>query len=212
MSPDWRASAALGSDAALVRAAVVVAALLLVGPLLRLLLAALSALPGRFGRVAAVAGAAVRPGIVRRTLAVVIGLGLPVASTLVSAPAAQAHAVDLVGPVRPVPAPQPGAPVATTPDAVVVVRPGDTLWDIARRHLPVSATAADVARAWPRWYAVNRTSIGPDPSMLRPGTRLRSPDHRSAGTPGGMHHSPRTTPDSAAATRAWAQSLDPDRR
>jgi len=212
MSPDWRATAAVGGDAALVRAAVVVAALLLVGPLLRLLLAAVATVPGRVGRAAAAAGAALRPGIVRRVLAVVIGIGLPVASTLVSAPTAHARAADLDGPAHPLPAPRPGAPVATGPEPVVVVVRGDTLWDIARRHLPANATATDVARAWPRWYAVNRAAIGPDPSMLRPGTRLRSPDHRSAGTPRGMHHSPRTTPASAAATPAWAQSLDPDRR
>ena len=212
MSPDWSATAALGSDAALLRAAVVVGALLLAGPLLRLVVSALSTLPGRFGRAASAASRALRPGIVRRALAVVVGLGVPLASTLAPAPAAHARAADLVGPVHPVPAPQSAAPAATVRELVVVVARGDTLWDIARRHLPATATATDVARSWPRWYAVNRAAIGPDPSMLRPGTRLRSPDHRSAGTPRGMHHNPRTTPDSAAAARAWVQSLDPDRR
>jgi nucleoid-associated protein YgaU len=58
---------------------------------------------------------------------------------------------------------------------VVVVRAGDTLWDIARRHLPAGATPTAVARAWPRWYAANRAVIGPDPDLVRPGQRLVAP-------------------------------------
>ena len=92
---------------------------------------------------------------------------------------------------------------------VVVVRPGDTLWDIARRHLPASATSSDVARAWPRWYAANRAVIGPDPALLRPGTRLRSPDRRPAGTPASTHDRPSATRTEPGAV---ARSLDPDRR
>ncbi len=57
----------------------------------------------------------------------------------------------------------------------VVVRSGDTLWDIAERQLPPGHTAADVARAWPRWFAANRDVIGPDPGVIRPGEQLQAP-------------------------------------
>jgi hypothetical protein len=67
--------------------------------------------------------------------------------------------------------PPPPAPV----DPAVVVRRGDTLWAIAARHLGAGASAAEVAQAWPRWYAANRDVIGPDPDLIRPGQRLRAP-------------------------------------
>ena len=56
-----------------------------------------------------------------------------------------------------------------------VVRRGDTLWDIAARHLGPGATAADVSRAWPAWYDANRGVIGPDPGVIRPGELLSPP-------------------------------------
>jgi hypothetical protein len=214
MSPEWSAASGQLPGEALMRAALVVAGLLLIGPLLRLLLAGASSIPGRVGRLAASAGAAVRPGLLRRLLAVVLGLGVPAVSAFTAAPAASALTADRLGPVRPAPPPR---STTTTPDqrvptVTVVVAPGDTLWDIARRHLPAGASATDVAHAWPRWYAANRAVIGSDPSMLRPGTRLRSPGHRSAGTPRGMHHRPRTSTGSRSAAASMAQSLDPDRR
>jgi hypothetical protein len=70
----------------------------------------------------------------------------------------------------------PVTPVADdeTDAAVVVVR-GDTLWDIAARHLPAGASDAQVAAAWPAWYAANAATIGPDPSVIRPGQILAVP-------------------------------------
>jgi hypothetical protein len=75
-----------------------------------------------------------------------------------------------------------GAPLLTgTPhrdvddDGGYVVRRGDALWDIAARHLGPDATAADIAREWPRWYAANRAVIGADPNLLRPGELLHAP-------------------------------------
>jgi hypothetical protein len=56
-----------------------------------------------------------------------------------------------------------------------VVHRGDTLWDIAARHLGPTATAVDISRAWPAWYAANRTTIGPDPGVIRPGEVLVAP-------------------------------------
>jgi hypothetical protein len=56
-----------------------------------------------------------------------------------------------------------------------VVHRGDTLWDIAARHLGPRATAVDISRAWPAWYNANRAVIGPDPSLIRPGELLSPP-------------------------------------
>ncbi len=58
---------------------------------------------------------------------------------------------------------RPGRPV---PAAVVLVRPGDTLWDLAGQ-----------SPAWHRIYELNRDRIGPDPDLIRPGQRLRLPRH-----------------------------------
>ena len=179
---------------------------------------------GSLGRRAASVTRALRPGIVRRVTATVLGLGVPLAAALAEAPSATASAAarpqgDLLR--RPV-VPDPGAPgqasaqtAPTRPSSTraaapaVVVRPGDTLWDIARRHLPPSASSVDVAHAWPRWYAANRAVIGPDPALLRPGTRLRVPDRRSTGTSASSHHRP---PAARTDLGAVARSLDPDRR
>jgi hypothetical protein len=62
--------------------------------------------------------------------------------------------------------------------ASVVVHHGDTLWDIAARHLRPGASNGQVAAEWPRWHAANRSTIGPDPSLILPGQRLRIPDQQ----------------------------------
>jgi nucleoid-associated protein YgaU len=100
-------------------------------------------------------------------------------------------ALDLDRPVAPYLPPPPVAPKAKAPtgnaallggsahreapDDSYVVRRGDTLWAVAARHLGPSATAADVAREWPRWYAANRAVIGTDPHLILPGTVLHAP-------------------------------------
>jgi hypothetical protein len=61
-----------------------------------------------------------------------------------------------------------------------VVHRGDTLWDIAARHLGPSATAVDISRAWPAWYDANRAVIGPDPGVIRPGELLVPPSASTA--------------------------------
>jgi nucleoid-associated protein YgaU len=63
-----------------------------------------------------------------------------------------------------------------------VVRRGDTLWDIAARHLGPRATAVDISRAWPAWYDANRAAIGSDPSVIRPGDVLVPPSASTAST------------------------------
>jgi hypothetical protein len=62
-----------------------------------------------------------------------------------------------------------------TASAEVVVVPGDCLWTIAARAIGPDATDAEIAAAWPRWYARNRAAIGADPDLLIPGTVLRPP-------------------------------------
>jgi hypothetical protein len=77
--------------------------------------------------------------------------------------------------VSPAPRWRPADQSPTPPAATVVVAPGDTLWDIAARHLPVGASAADIATAWPAWYAANAATIGPDPGLILPGQVLVTP-------------------------------------
>ncbi|MGN6330748.1 MAG: LysM peptidoglycan-binding domain-containing protein [Motilibacteraceae bacterium] len=69
----------------------------------------------------------------------------------------------------------PGPLAGIDQDDVVAVRPGDSLWTLTTRHLGPGATAAQVADAWPRWWAANRDVIGDDPDLLRPGQLLRPP-------------------------------------
>ena len=66
------------------------------------------------------------------------------------------------------------APAANT-SAEVVVQRGDTLWSVAARHLGTGASDAEIARAWPAWYAANRDVIGGDPDVILPGQVLRAP-------------------------------------
>jgi LysM repeat protein len=62
----------------------------------------------------------------------------------------------------------------TTSTATYVVQPGDTLSGIA--------AALSVRGGWPALYAANRSAVGVDPDLLRPGTNLTlpgrtTPDH-----------------------------------
>lgn len=77
-------------------------------------------------------------------------------------------------PTTAVPAAAPTDGEDEQPDYVVVS--GDTLWDIAAAHLADSADDADIAAAWPDWYAVNRDVIGSDPDLIHPGQVLVAPD------------------------------------
>jgi hypothetical protein len=77
-------------------------------------------------------------------------------------------------PLASVPDPTP-RPAALPAPPTVIVAPGDTLWTIAGRHLPPGASDADLAGAWPAWYAANGDVIGPDPDVLAVGTVLAVP-------------------------------------
>ncbi|WGX95272.1 LysM peptidoglycan-binding domain-containing protein [Nocardioides sp. L-11A] len=59
--------------------------------------------------------------------------------------------------------------------AVVVVRPGDSLWSIAAHHLGPGASPSDLASYWQRVQALNAAALGPDPDLIHPGQSLRLP-------------------------------------
>lgn len=61
------------------------------------------------------------------------------------------------------------------PLSEVTVLAGDTLWDIASRHLGPAASDVDVALHWPRWYEANKSRIGESPHVLLPGQILKAP-------------------------------------
>ncbi|MEG3616489.1 hypothetical protein [Isoptericola haloaureus] len=70
----------------------------------------------------------------------------------------------------------PASRATTGPDAAeVVVHRGDSLWEIAARGLPASATDAEVLAATTRWHEANRDVIGADPDAILPGQVLRAP-------------------------------------
>lgn len=70
-------------------------------------------------------------------------------------------------------------------DARVVVRRGDTLWDLAAAHLPPGASDTEIATEWQRWYATNREVVGPDPDLILPGQVLTVPGTETEALTGG---------------------------
>lgn len=145
-----------------------------------------SSVPGRVGSALAGVADAVTPALLRRAAGLLVGGAVAVvpgapaaAGTTAPAPppvparsTVSLAAADLDWPVDRA-APRPGVvrPVVVRP---VVVRPGDSLWRIAQRHIRTRSPAA-VAAAWPHWYAANRSVIGPNPDLLRPGLVLVPP-------------------------------------
>lgn len=120
------------------------------------------------------------PAFVRHAVLVACGLGL-------AAAAAPSYALD-----DPAPNPLQGLTVPSVPDTQpapqgptqrptgpnsthVVVRPGQSLWRLAERHLPAGADAATVADLVSRLHALNRAQIGADPDVIHPGLRLQLP-------------------------------------
>lgn len=176
-----------------------------------LLAAAAEALPGRVGTGARRVAGALLPGAVHRLVAGSVGLGVllaPVAAcagpTTPAAPAPSTASASLLPPTWPTDRPTVAPPVwptehvtrppvRTTAPATprpaaaqqVTVRPGDSLWRIAAQRLGPGATAAEIDREWPRWYTGNRTVIGADPDIIRPGQVLRPPAGDPSASDGG---------------------------
>jgi hypothetical protein len=98
-----------------------------------------------------------------------------------SGPAAASPTVPTSGsPTEPAAGPTTVAPSSgwhPTPchEASVVVVRGDSLWRIAAEHLGPQASDAEIAEAWPAWYAANADVIGDDPDLIYPGQELRVP-------------------------------------
>jgi nucleoid-associated protein YgaU len=127
-----------------------------------------------------VADAAPDPG--RSTPAAAPDPGFGVGSTTTHAPVPTTTSVPrstktapsspVLGPLGPAP----HTPAAGCRPATVTVVRGDTLWDIAARQIGPHATAEQIAREWPRWYAANRAVIGPTPNLIRAGQVLTVPN------------------------------------
>lgn len=164
-------------------------------------LTVLARLPGAAGRCAGRAADSITPAVLRRTVEAAIGASIVLGSTGQLAYAGtHAHASvaatgsavigsqDLPLPDRPASrgtrSPKPDRPGGEGDhhdvhgEHVVVVRPGDTLWDIAAAHLSGTRINQRIAATWPRWYAANRAVVGPDPNLILPGQRLRPPTPR----------------------------------
>jgi hypothetical protein len=157
---------------------------------------ALAALRGWVGRVGMAASARVTPAAMRRVAQFALGLAVvagpaPVASATSATPGATrivatSEALFLPNVARPGWTESANTAPSTREDAVrehpdgrtTVVMPGDCLWTIAATYLGPGASNAEIAAAWPRWYAANRQVIGADPNLLLPGMVLRAPAAR----------------------------------
>lgn len=61
-------------------------------------------------------------------------------------------------------------------EAYTVVR-GDSLWEIARAHLPADADDDQIEAEWHSWYAANRHRVGANPDVIHPGQVFIPPAH-----------------------------------
>ena len=62
-----------------------------------------------------------------------------------------------------------------TSERTHTVRPGESLWSVTARLLPADAGPAQIAQTWPVLYRANVETIGPNPSLIRPGAVLSIP-------------------------------------
>ena len=93
-----------------------------------------------------------------------------------SGPASALDQSPAGGPVIPVPPAPDERPGRAAEGTVHLVRPGDTLWDIAAAQIPPSQRGnAATAAQWQRVYAANRATIGDNPDLILPGARLVLP-------------------------------------
>jgi nucleoid-associated protein YgaU len=88
-----------------------------------------------------------------------------------AAPAPAAEPAPDPAPAR---APAP-APIASHRAPTHTVAAGESLWSIAADQLAPDAPSARVDRAWRDLYDANRSRLGDDPDLIRPGTVLRLP-------------------------------------
>ena len=114
------------------------------------------------------------PPVLRRIVLLGCGVALSAAAPAFAAPGSDT-AEGLPAVVAGLPFP---ARATDLPPEVegVVVRPGDSLWAISERRLPVGAEDGEITSAWHDLYAHNRDVVGDDPSLIHPGQRLVLPD------------------------------------
>lgn len=156
-------------DPALVLAAVVASTFLLLWVLV--------SVPGFVRRVAAV-----RVPLAPGPIAGIVAGSLLFAAVLRERPARAETPPPIVRLATPAAdRPPPGVPAAvesaTTVGYLVVV--GDSLWEIARRHLEAGTgerpSSTEIDRFWRAIYAANRAVVGPDPNLIFPGQQLQIP-------------------------------------
>lgn len=134
---------------------------------------------------------AVSPKLTRNLLATALGLGI---SATALAPAHAATETDPFeinlswAPEATVPTenvgldagltavPEPSSTAELEEATTVTVRAGDSLWKIAQRQLPDSATNAQIDATWRQWYDLNAEVIGADPDLIYPGMVLVTPE------------------------------------
>jgi hypothetical protein len=125
------------------------------------------------------------PAPVRRALLAGLGIVLASGGAVAAGPVSAAPAPlgtgtgtgTRTGLGLPVPARPTGSTYAM-PRQRVEVQPGDCLWLLAREHSRATDSEQDVARLVARTYRENRTVIGADPDLIRPGQRLHIPLQR----------------------------------
>ncbi|MEV0323651.1 LysM peptidoglycan-binding domain-containing protein [Streptomyces sp. NPDC050658] len=97
----------------------------------------------------------------------------------------------------------PAAKPSAAPGSYVVV-PGDTLTKIAREHSRHGS--------WKKLYQDNRSVLGDDPRLIRPGVKLALGAEEGAGSRGSSERADRSerksTAQPAAAKKAYADNLD----
>jgi len=173
------------ASALLCLAAVALAWLIVARLALALVAVLLGLLPGMLGRAGRRVATAMTPRLLRSLVRAACGLAVVGAPLTAVGPVLADTPTPSVRVVPATPFPVLDRVVAPVPRDVgphrdVVVRPGDTLWTIAARELGPGHADADVARAWPRWYAANADRIGSDPALIRPGEHLRVPTRAAA--------------------------------
>ena len=90
---------------------------------------------------------------------------------------------ELLPPGPPAPVAMPRVPALPQPPSITpahtptayVVQDGDCLWRIAARQLMPGASNAAIDAAWRAIYALNKTAIGDNPSLIHPGLTLALP-------------------------------------
>lgn len=193
-----------GADELITALSAAAALLLMLWLTLGMLSSAVGTLPGPGGVLARRVRDRIAPGAVRRWSALMLGVAVAsgvAPGGAVATPTTISQALDEVDHTRrapdpswlPVQAVTPApewipVPVRSTPPVSlttprelaqdtqdVVVRRGDTLWDLAAAHLSPEATDAEIAAEWQRWYAANRAVIGDDPDLILPGQILVIP-------------------------------------